>query len=78
MRIIELFKVAFYKPYMLRAILTARCPQCRRWFSFPIIRRQRTMYQDDYSNFFCGCKCCQEENDRYWDGMWEDYYSGRL
>ena len=77
-RFIELFKVACHRPYMIKAILSTRCPHCGRWFSFPIIRGQRTMYQNRYANYFCGCKYCHEENDRYWDEMWEDYYSSRL
>ena len=76
--IIELFNVVCHKPYMIKAILSTRCPQCGRWFSFPTIQRQRTMYQDRYANYFCGCKYCHEKNDRYWDDVWEDYYSSRL
>lgn len=78
MRFIELFKVACHRPNMIKAILSTRCPCCGRWFSFPTIQGQRTMYQDRYSNYFCGCKYCHEENNRYWDDMWEDYYRSRL
>lgn len=77
-RFIELFNVACHRPYMIKAILSTRCPQCGRWLSFPTIQGQRTMYQDRYANYFCGCKYCHEENDRYWNDMWEDYYSSRL
>ena len=69
-RFIELFRVACHRPYMIKAILSTRCPQCGRWLSFPTIQGQRTMYQNRYANYFCGCKYCHEENDRYWDDMW--------
>ena len=39
-RFFKLFKVALHKPYMLKAILTTRCPQCGRWLSFPKIIEQ--------------------------------------
>lgn len=78
MRFIELLKVALHRPYMIKAIFSTRCPRCGKWFSFPTIKEQGTMYQDKYANYFCGCKYCHEENDRYWDAMWEDYYSGRF
>ena len=55
-----------------------RCPHGGRWFSFPTISQQRTEYQDKYSNYFCGCKYCREENASYWNDMWEEYYSSRL
>ena len=78
LRFITKVKVAFHRPYMIKAILTGRCPQCGKWFSFPTIQSQRTMYQDWYSNYFCGCKECQLENDGYWDDRWDEYYSGRF
>lgn len=78
MRFIELFKVACHRPYMIKSILSTRCPHCGRWFSFPIISQQRTEYQDKYANYFCGCKYCREENSNYWNDMWEEYYSSRL
>lgn len=77
-KLFEKIKVAFNRPYMIKAILTTRCPRCRRLFSFPTIEHQNTKYQDKYSNYFCGCKECVEENDRYWDEMWEDYYKSIL
>lgn len=78
MRLIELFKVACHRPYMIKSILSTRCPHCGRLFSFPTISQQRTEYQDKYSNYFCGCKYCRKENASYWNDMWEDYYSSRL
>ena len=77
-RFFKLCHVAFHKPYMLKATLTMRCPMCKRWFSFPKITEQNTRYENNYSNYFCGCKDCEEENDRYWDDMWKDYYSSLL
>ena len=41
-RFFRLFKVALHRPYMLKAILTGRCPQCGRYFSFPKITEQNT------------------------------------
>ena len=40
--------------------------------------RQRTLYQDEASNYFTGCAKCREANDAYWDAMWNEYYSGCL
>lgn len=50
------------------------CPQCGRWFRRVRTARQNTAYVDDKLNFFTGCRACEEENDRYWAGMWADYY----
>lgn len=77
-RLFILVKVAFHRPYMIKAILTTRCPQCGRYFSFPKIREQNTRYHDKYSNYFCGCKDCEEENDKYWKDMWSSYWSSVL
>lgn len=52
MRLVELFKVACHRPYMIKSILSTRCPHCDRWFSFPTISQQRTQYQDEYANYF--------------------------
>lgn len=77
-RIFRLLNVAFHRPYMVKAILTGRCPHCGRYFSFPKITEQNTRYHDEYSNYFCGCKDCEEENDMYWEDMWRDYWSSVL
>ena len=37
-------------------------------------RRQRTAYADDEKNWRTLCPKCQEENDEYWNEMWDDYY----
>lgn len=38
-------------------------------------RRQNTNYVDDEENFKTLCPKCQEENDKYWQERWNDYYS---
>lgn len=77
-RFIKLIKVAFHFPYMIKAVLTTKCPHCGHWLSFPIIREQNTRYQNDFSNYFCGCKYCREINDENWESIWEDYYRSVL
>jgi hypothetical protein len=71
----EIINVALHRPYMIKAIMTTKCPACGRWFTFPKIVSQRTAYHDEYSNYFCGCKECVKENDVYWKERWEEYYS---
>jgi phage FluMu protein Com len=53
-----------------------RCDCCNKLGA--IKRRQNTNYVEDKSNFAILCPVCQEENDKYWKGMWEEYYSGCL
>lgn len=50
------------------------CPQCGKWFQKVRTTRQNTAYVEDELNFFTGCRECEEQNDEYWAGMWEDYY----
>lgn len=47
------------------------CPACGRWFNRIETYRQHTNYVDDELNFFTGCKLCSEENDLYWEAMWD-------
>lgn len=54
------------------------CPSCGKWLRTVRTCRQNTSYADDEKNFFTGCKPCEEENDRYWDEMWADYYRSCL
>ena len=77
-RFFEMFKVVVHKSYMLKAVLTSKCPQGGQKFSFPTIREQMTCYDNKYDNFFCGCKECQKKNEQFWDEMWEEYYSSYL
>lgn len=53
-----------------------RCRQCGR--SGAAKRRQNTAYADDTRNFDVLCAECQAEADEYWQGMWDDYYGGRM
>ena len=54
--------------------LLGYCPQCGRWFRRVRTARQNTAYVDDKLNFFTGCRACEEENDRNWTEMWNEYY----
>jgi len=36
---------------------------------------QNTQYVDAESNYVAACPPCREQNDEYWRGMWDDYYS---
>ena len=47
------------------------------WFMYPKKFRINTTYENDNLNYMVGCKFCKEENDSYWNSMWEDYYSSR-
>lgn len=67
-------RAAIHRPFMIKAILTTRCPQCGHLFRFPRIYRQNTAYVNEDDNYFCGCKVCQKENERYWDEMWKQIY----
>lgn len=40
--------------------------------------RQNTNYIEEERNWVVLCKDCEEENDSYWEGMWEDYYASRF
>lgn len=39
---------------------------------------QRTFYEKKEDNIVTLCERCREENDAYWDEMWNEYYSGCL
>lgn len=62
---------------MLNANRLCTCPNCGR-FAAVFTARQRTMYENDASNFFTGCSVCHEENIRYLNEKWAEYYSGLL
>ena len=42
------------------------------------MRRQNTKYEDDIRNWVQLCDSCAIENEKHWDEMWSDYYSGIL
>ncbi|MHC4699805.1 MAG: hypothetical protein ACYTFQ_04445 [Planctomycetota bacterium] len=53
-----------------------RCPHCRRWRWDVTTQWQNTRYVNPKMNLFKGCWDCQDENEVYWEDMWDDYYRG--
>lgn len=51
------------------------CPHCNG-FSFSIRKRHRgTAYTDSHRNYIILCANCHEEELKYWEEQWKDYYS---
>lgn len=46
------------------------CPCCGKWFRIVRTTRQASAYNEDYLDFFTGCRKCTEQNDEYWDAQW--------
>lgn len=56
--------------------LLGYCPQCGRWFRWPVkTKRRHTQYCEESSNWLTACKECHEEDDAYFDDLWNQYYS---
>jgi len=53
------------------------CWHCGRWFVYPKRRRMSSDYSDEESNYCTECSDCNEQTERYWENMWDDYNSGR-
>ena len=56
--------------------LFTRCDRCQDFGAEKY--RQNTSYVDDEQNFITLCPFCKEENDEYWNDMWEEYRQGRF
>lgn len=54
------------------------CPHCGKWFRRVRTAPQHTEYEDPASNYFTGCRECEEENDAYWEERWAEYNASRL
>jgi len=55
------------------------CPYCKGClFKYPKTVRLNTMYEDEKSNYFTGCDAIIDEINKYYDELWDDYYSSRL
>lgn len=55
------------------------CPCCERYFRWPVkTMRRHTLYHDEASNWLTACIECHDEDDAYFDDLWEQYYSGLL
>ena len=52
------------------------CPCCDRYFKYQIkTMRRNTQYCDEASNWLTACKDCHEEDEAYFDDLWNQYYS---
>jgi hypothetical protein len=79
----DIFKQQLQKdmaPHMARALRdiqgypegTQECERCGALTACR--RRQRTLYEDEESNWATLCPACQKEADAYWDERWAEYY----
>jgi len=57
------------------SILGPKCPMCKRRSKTVERRRQHTAYVEEERNFVICCEECFIEVQKYWQDMWEDYYS---
>ena len=52
------------------------CPCCERYFKYLVkTERRHTQYCEEASNWLTACKECHEEDDAYFDDLWNQYYS---
>ncbi len=66
----------YRKPRGFFKILFGYCPWCGRWFRWSVkTSRRHTQYCDEASNWLTACRECHEEDDAYYDELWNDYYS---
>lgn len=57
-------------------IIFGYCPWCERWFRWSVkTERRHTQYCEESSNWLTACKECREEDDAYYDDLWDQYYS---
>lgn len=55
--------------------LLGYCPCCERYFRWPVkTRRRATQYVNEADNWLTACNSCQEEDDVYFNDLWEQYY----
>ena len=53
-----------------------KCQFCEK-VDIDVIRyHQRTAYADEKMNWVNACSECKKVNDKYWNDMWNQYYSG--
>ena len=73
-------RIELMLPHMARAIRkvqgspqgTLKCSGCGATNASN--NRQRTMFPDS-DNMAVLCPTCQDEADKHWDDLWEEYYS---
>lgn len=53
------------------------CNCCGKYFKYPKLYRENTMYNDEEMNWHRECKSCFNKHENYWDECWKEYYSGR-
>ena len=57
-------------------MLLGYCPCCERYLRFPVTtERRHTQYCEEASNWLTACKECHDEDDAYFDDLWNQYYS---
>ncbi len=57
--------------FLARAL--GMCDKCEKLFKYPRIYAQNTAYTEDHMNYVCLCSGCRDENDKYWEEMWEEH-----
>ena len=56
--------------------LLGYCPCCETYFKYGVkAARRNTQYCDEASNWLTACKDCHDEDDAYFDDLWQSYYS---
>jgi len=58
--------------------LNKKCQICSEIKSDVTIKHQNTAYTDGWKNYLSICDDCQEDQDKQWQELWDDYYSSRL
>jgi cytochrome c553 len=57
-------------------VILGYCPQCGRFFRWSVkTERRHTQYCEEASNWLTACRECHEEDDAYYDDLWNQYYS---
>jgi hypothetical protein len=55
-----------------------KCECCGEVTDTVMVYRQRTFYEEIEVNYAALCPPCKEDNDAFWDELWEDYYGGMI
>jgi hypothetical protein len=54
------------------------CGCCQRYFVYPKRFHRNTAYVNAESNYGYLCKDCQEEENAYYQDLWDDYWASRF
>lgn len=72
-------KQKYKQPRTIFQIIFGYCPCCERYFRACVkTQRRASAYCEESDNWLTACKVCHEQDDAYFDDLWDQFYSGLL